>query len=67
MTTISVRNTTAISGKVFTWFSFVNVELGYKLCYDESFVFPPLTDEECEKETRDSVRDMEKLIEDTIN
>jgi hypothetical protein len=67
MTTISVRNINAISGKVFTWFKFVNMESGYKLCHDESFVFPSLTDEECEKETKDSIKNMEKLIEDTIN
>ena len=67
MTTISIRNTTAIAGKVFVWFEFLNMDGGYKLGHNESFVFPPLTDEECEKETRDSIKDMEKLIEDTIN
>jgi hypothetical protein len=65
-TTIAVRNITAVSGKVFTWFRFINVESGYKLCHDESFVLPCLTDEECEMETKSSIKNMETLIEELV-
>lgn len=65
-TTISVRNITAVSGKVFTWFRFINVESDYKLGHDESFVFPRLTDEECEVETKLSIKNMENLIEELV-
>jgi hypothetical protein len=62
-TTIAVRNITAVSGKVFTWFRFINVESDYKLGHDESFVFPSLTDKECEKETKDSIEEMKNFID----
>jgi hypothetical protein len=65
-TTISVRNITVISGKVFTWFQFMNMESGYKLCHDESFVLPCLTDEECEVETKLSIKNMESLIQELV-
>jgi hypothetical protein len=65
-TTISVRNITVISGKVFTWFEFMNMESGYKLFHDESFVLPCLTDEECEVETKLSIKNMESLIQELV-
>jgi hypothetical protein len=65
-TTISIRKVTVISGKVFTWFEFMNMESGYKLCHDESFVFPCLTDEECEVETKLSIKNIESLIQELV-
>jgi hypothetical protein len=65
-TTIAVRNITAVSGKVFSWFRFINVDSDYKLCYDESFVFPSLTDEECDKKTKDSMEEMKTFIDQLL-
>ncbi len=62
MVTIVIRNTEIISGLVFTWFRFLNMESDYKLCHNESFVFPCLTNEECNKQTELSKTQMENLL-----
>ena len=67
MGTIKVTNTTVISGKVFTWFCFMNVEQNYQLAHGETFVFPSLTEEQCYAETKLSFKETENLIEEIFN